>query len=183
MADACTNGIDTGFVALGYATVAVLGVVQGIAELKPISSTAHMRIVPALFGWQDPGSAFSAAALTASEPGLRPDLEWSRTQPRACRKPSSPSHRRRNLAPIDFGSDRRASPRVLRHQRARSWAAQLMSDLEIIPISVRAGATVSAPVRDWHQAKFTAPAYYKFESIFLQRRVCKLSVPRALHGR
>ena len=59
MANACTNGIDTGFVALGYAKVAVLGVVQGITELMPISSTAHMRIVPALLGWQDPGSAQS----------------------------------------------------------------------------------------------------------------------------
>jgi undecaprenyl-diphosphatase len=66
MANACTNGIDTGFVALGYAKVAVLGVVQGITELMPISSTAHMRIVPALFGWQDPGSAFSAALQLAA---------------------------------------------------------------------------------------------------------------------
>jgi undecaprenyl-diphosphatase len=69
MADVCTQGIDTGFVALGYVKVAVLGVVQGITELLPISSTAHMRVVPALLGWQDPGSAFSAAmqlaALTA----------------------------------------------------------------------------------------------------------------------
>jgi undecaprenyl-diphosphatase len=66
MASACTNGIDTGFVALGYVKVAVLGVVQGITELMPISSTAHMRIVPALFGWQDPGSAFSAAMQLAA---------------------------------------------------------------------------------------------------------------------
>jgi undecaprenyl-diphosphatase len=66
MASACTNGIDTGFVALGYAKVAVLGIVQGITELMPISSTAHMRIVPALFGWQDPGSAFSAAMQLAA---------------------------------------------------------------------------------------------------------------------
>jgi undecaprenyl-diphosphatase len=58
MASACTNGIDTGFVALGYAKVAVLGVVQGITELMPISSTAHMRIVPTLFGWQDPRLGF-----------------------------------------------------------------------------------------------------------------------------
>jgi len=66
MASACTSGIDTGFVALGFAKVAVLGVVQGITELMPISSTAHMRIVPALFGWQDPGSAFSAAMQLAA---------------------------------------------------------------------------------------------------------------------
>ena len=66
MADACTQGIDTGFVALGYAKVAVLGVVQGITELLPISSTAHMRIVPAVLGWPDPGSAFSAAMQLAA---------------------------------------------------------------------------------------------------------------------
>jgi undecaprenyl-diphosphatase len=66
MPEACTSGIDTGFVALGYAKVAVLGLVQGITELMPISSTAHMRIVPALLGWQDPGSAFSAAMQLAA---------------------------------------------------------------------------------------------------------------------
>ena len=66
MAEACTQGLDTGFVALGYAKVAALGVVQGITELLPISSTAHMRIVPALLGWQDPGSAFSAAMQLAA---------------------------------------------------------------------------------------------------------------------
>jgi undecaprenyl-diphosphatase len=62
----CTQGLDTGFVELGYAKVAMLGVVQGITELLPISSTAHMRIVPALLGWRDPGSAFSAAMQLAA---------------------------------------------------------------------------------------------------------------------
>ncbi len=38
----------------------VLGVVQGITEFLPISSTAHLRIVPALLGWADPGAAYSA---------------------------------------------------------------------------------------------------------------------------
>src|SRR5579871_6598511 len=66
MANACTDGIDTGFVALGYFKVAILGVVQGITELLPISSTAHMRLVPAVLGWQDPGSAFSAAMQLAA---------------------------------------------------------------------------------------------------------------------
>ncbi len=66
MATACTNGLDTGFVDLGYLKVAALGVVQGLTELLPISSTAHMRIVPALLGWRDPGSAFSAAMQLAA---------------------------------------------------------------------------------------------------------------------
>jgi len=61
MADICTHGFDTGFVTLGYAKVAVLGVVQGITELLPLLSTAHMRVMSALLGWQDPGSGFSAA--------------------------------------------------------------------------------------------------------------------------
>jgi undecaprenyl-diphosphatase len=62
----CTEGVDTGFVALGTIKVAFLGVVQGITELMPISSTAHMRLVPALLGWQDPGSAFSATMQLAA---------------------------------------------------------------------------------------------------------------------
>lgn len=38
----------------------VLGLVQGLSEFIPISSTAHLRIVPALLGWGDPGAAASA---------------------------------------------------------------------------------------------------------------------------
>jgi undecaprenyl-diphosphatase len=38
----------------------VLGLLQGITEFLPISSTAHLRVVPALLGWDDPGAAFTA---------------------------------------------------------------------------------------------------------------------------
>jgi undecaprenyl-diphosphatase len=63
---ACTNGLDIGFASLSYLQVGLLGVVQGITELLPISSTAHMRVVPAVLGWRDPGSAFSAAMQLAA---------------------------------------------------------------------------------------------------------------------
>jgi undecaprenyl-diphosphatase len=38
----------------------VLGIVQGLTEFLPVSSTAHLRIVPAFVGWKDPGAAFTA---------------------------------------------------------------------------------------------------------------------------
>ena len=38
----------------------ILGLVQGLTEFLPISSTAHLRVVPHLLGWTDPGAAFSA---------------------------------------------------------------------------------------------------------------------------
>lgn len=44
----------------------VLGTVQGLTEFLPISSTAHLRVVPALLGWSDPGVAYTAVIQLGS---------------------------------------------------------------------------------------------------------------------
>jgi undecaprenyl-diphosphatase len=44
----------------------VLGVVQGLTEFLPISSTAHLKVVPVLLGWGDPGIAFTAVIQLGS---------------------------------------------------------------------------------------------------------------------
>lgn len=44
----------------------VLGTVQGLTEFLPISSTAHLRVVPALLGWGDPGVAYTAVIQLGS---------------------------------------------------------------------------------------------------------------------
>lgn len=45
---------------MGVIEAIVYGVLQGLTEFLPISSTAHIRIVPSLVGWPDPGAAFTA---------------------------------------------------------------------------------------------------------------------------
>ena len=38
-----------------------LGIIQGLSEFLPISSSAHLTLAPWLFGWEDPGLAFDVA--------------------------------------------------------------------------------------------------------------------------
>ena len=49
-----------GSAAMSIFRAVVLGIVQGLTEFLPISSSGHLRIVPALLGWSDPGTAFTA---------------------------------------------------------------------------------------------------------------------------
>ncbi len=44
----------------------VLGIVQGLTEFLPISSTAHLKVVPVLLGWGDPGVAYTAVIQLGS---------------------------------------------------------------------------------------------------------------------
>jgi len=38
-----------------------LGIIQGLSEFLPISSSGHLALAPWLFGWEDPGLAFDVA--------------------------------------------------------------------------------------------------------------------------
>ena len=44
----------------------LLGIVQGITEFLPISSTAHLKVVPYFLGWKDPGVSISASLQLGS---------------------------------------------------------------------------------------------------------------------
>jgi undecaprenyl-diphosphatase len=75
----------------------VLGLIQGLTEFLPISSSAHLRVFPALFGWDDPGAAFTAVTQLGTETAVllyfRRDL-WriATTWLRALRDPALRSH-------------------------------------------------------------------------------------------
>src|SRR5918993_434702 len=52
---------------MGWVEAVVLGIVQGLTEFLPISSSAHLRLVGELFGWDDPGAAFTAIIQIGTE--------------------------------------------------------------------------------------------------------------------
>ena len=52
---------------LDFLKAVVLGMLQGLTEFLPISSSAHLRIFPELWGWGDPGAAFTAVIQIGTE--------------------------------------------------------------------------------------------------------------------
>ena len=52
---------------MGWFEAVVLGLVQGLTEFLPISSSAHLRVVGEAFGWDDPGAAFTAITQIGTE--------------------------------------------------------------------------------------------------------------------
>jgi undecaprenyl-diphosphatase len=73
---------------VGWVEAVVLGLVQGLTEFLPISSSAHLRVVGEAFGWDDPGAAFTAITQIGTEAAVllyfRKDIAriattWSRS--------------------------------------------------------------------------------------------------------
>ena len=73
---------------MGWIEAVVLGLVQGLTEFLPISSSAHLRVVGEAFGWDDPGAAFTAITQIGTEAAVllyfRKDIgrivaTWSRS--------------------------------------------------------------------------------------------------------
>ncbi|UGQ13444.1 undecaprenyl-diphosphate phosphatase [Yinghuangia sp. ASG 101] len=52
---------------MSWLQAAVLGLVQGLTEFLPVSSSAHLRVFSALAGWDDPGAAFTAVTQLGTE--------------------------------------------------------------------------------------------------------------------
>ncbi len=52
---------------IGWIEAIVLGVVQGLTEFLPISSTGHVFVISQLLGWPDPGAAFTAVMQIGTE--------------------------------------------------------------------------------------------------------------------
>nr|WP_267383508.1 undecaprenyl-diphosphate phosphatase [Cyanobacterium sp. uoEpiScrs1] len=57
---------DTSIFQFNWFQSIVLGMIQGLTEFLPISSTAHLKIVPLVLGWGDPGVSFTAVIQLGS---------------------------------------------------------------------------------------------------------------------
>jgi undecaprenyl-diphosphatase len=86
----------------------VLGIVQGATEWLPISSTGHLRILPALFGWKDPGAAFTAViqwgTLLSALVYFRRDIAGILGLTKVAADTANPVADRRLLIPILLGT-------------------------------------------------------------------------------
>ncbi|NER83014.1 MAG: undecaprenyl-diphosphate phosphatase [Leptolyngbya sp. SIO1D8] len=51
---------------MSFVQAIIIGIVQGLTEFLPISSTAHVKIVPVILGWGDPGVTFTAIVQLGS---------------------------------------------------------------------------------------------------------------------
>ena len=116
----------------------VLGVVQGVTEFLPISSTAHLRIVPALAGWGDPGAALTAVlqlgTLVAVVGFFLPDLlRMLRATVAAVRdrsRPPEPAARQLGYIDAGDGAGRRRGHHL--QARDRRFAAIAVGDLDAL---------------------------------------------------
>lgn len=52
---------------IGWLEAVVLGLVQGLTEFLPVSSSAHLLVLSQLVGWEDPGAAFTAVIQIGTE--------------------------------------------------------------------------------------------------------------------
>jgi undecaprenyl-diphosphatase len=66
LAQATSPEVANGLENMNLFRAIVLGIVQGLTEFLPISSTAHVKVVPVVLGWGDPGVAFTAVIQLGS---------------------------------------------------------------------------------------------------------------------
>src|SRR5260370_36833082 len=91
----------------------VLGIIQGLTEFLPVSSSAHLTLTPWLFGWSDPGLAFDVALHLGSLVALlvyyrrawETDITGAEGRGRGRRRPPGhliPASRPRSLLPLSL---------------------------------------------------------------------------------
>ena len=79
---------------MDYVYATLLGIVQGLTEFLPVSSSAHLLVVPWLLGWESPGLAFDAALHLGTLAAVivyfwRDLVAMARAFPRAMQRPGA----------------------------------------------------------------------------------------------